>query len=366
MKKFLLALFFPILIFAAENSKKDFSRFAHFYEFEISGIVTPKIVKFVTENFLENGVLIDKNGEILPHKIIRKTEKISQQKNFSVETSSNFSGSPNNLIDGDATTNFAFHPEKDLQKKIILNFDKKTEVAGIFVRSDFGIIPPKKISVRGKFDQKNFVKILDKIDFSPRIPFPAVEIFALEISFDSLHFLRISEIEILGQQQNQKKDELLFFAKEGEKYRFFTDAHFGQKFYRAEKFQKISADEKTPIFSFPKIQKNQNFDDDFDDDGIADEKDLCPKIADEKNLDADKNGRGDACEDPDLDGIFSQKDNCPFKYNPAQKDADLDRIGDECDDTENRATENAQFLLWFVFAAGAGVLLLLIFRSFKK
>jgi len=56
---------------------------------------------------------------------------------------------------------------------------------------------------------------------------------------------------------------------------------------------------------------------DADQDGIIDEEDLCPEVADSGD-DADGDGVGDAC------------DNCPQRPNADQADADEDGVGDAC------------------------------------
>ena len=101
--------------------------------------------------------------------------------------------------------------------------------------------------------------------------------------------------------------------------------------------------------------------DDFDDDGIEDPQDNCPRVRNMDQLDQDGDGFGDMCDnclntnnplqlnkdgdsfgdlcDLDLDGdeINNEVDNCPNIHNPfaadnKQPDLDLDGIGDACDD----------------------------------
>ncbi len=59
--------------------------------------------------------------------------------------------------------------------------------------------------------------------------------------------------------------------------------------------------------------------DDYDEDGIEDDQDNCPFVANRDQTDSDGDGVGDAC------------DNCPTVYNPDQKDMDGDGTGDVCD-----------------------------------
>lgn len=81
---------------------------------------------------------------------------------------------------------------------------------------------------------------------------------------------------------------------------------------------------------------------DTDGDGVADNVDNCPCVANPDQADSDHDGVGDACdncphrsnpqqEDVDGDGIGDVCDNCPYTYNPWQEDADGDNVGDSCD-----------------------------------
>ena len=84
-------------------------------------------------------------------------------------------------------------------------------------------------------------------------------------------------------------------------------------------------------------------DTDFDDDGIEDALDNCPRDSNPAQEDADGDGTGDACEriesDRDGDGVPDGSDNCPDNANPGQEDSDGDGSGDACDQPAGPACE---------------------------
>jgi hypothetical protein len=87
---------------------------------------------------------------------------------------------------------------------------------------------------------------------------------------------------------------------------------------------------------------------DNDADGVGDGVDNCPAVSNASQQDADKNGRGDACDDVDGDGISDSVDNCPWTPNPRQEKTLSGTAGDACRDVDydgvSDANDNCRFI----------------------
>ena len=75
---------------------------------------------------------------------------------------------------------------------------------------------------------------------------------------------------------------------------------------------------------------------DYDKDGIDDNKDNCLMMFNPEQLDEDLDGLGNECDDDiDNDSIDNPQDNCRLLYNPFQEDFDGDGKGNKCEKDED-------------------------------
>ncbi len=86
-------------------------------------------------------------------------------------------------------------------------------------------------------------------------------------------------------------------------------------------------------------------DEDTDEDGIVDQMDICPYVADPLQDDLDNDGNGDACdEDIDGDGISNSVDKCPVDSPIWQSNADTDHDSDGCKNEVDTDDDDDGFL----------------------
>ncbi len=73
---------------------------------------------------------------------------------------------------------------------------------------------------------------------------------------------------------------------------------------------------------------------DLDGDGVLNDIDICPQVANADQADSDGNGIGDVCQDTDNDTVLDINDNCPEHSNMDQVDSDGNGVGDACGDSD--------------------------------
>jgi len=338
---------------------QDVTRYQQKIDFNVTGIVTPKVVTYETSEYLGNSLSL-KN--VTQNEVINFSQNnVSTLKRWimPVLNNSNLMDGNTSAVQDDNTLSYITFDPNTNTKEIIFNNPGKLSPSALNLILAENTERPKSITIQALLpgnDQWN--TILDKSAFRNQITFPQIQPTQLRIIFETPNLLRLSELEwTTTNRQSEKKTQISFWAEEGDQFTLFIQPSFGQSALSITQNNPARTDSSTPRFQFPPLEANPSYNPDYDSDGILDGQDLCPRVADMNNTDFDNNGRGDVCEDPDQDGIYSSVDNCPFVSNSNQLDTDNDNLGDACDDTLDQKSENSD--VWINLAFGLMVLALL-------
>jgi hypothetical protein len=344
----------------AQINTNDVTRFQQKIDFQVTGITTPKVVTYETSQYLGSPLSLKNNTQ-------NTVVNFNKSDRFIGKTLPPLSVTDNTpLIDGNVSsiqynkieTYINFDPNSET-KQVTFDAPSNARYSALNLSLGDNTQIPRTVTIEAILPGSTVWRtILDKSRFQNQITFPEIQPNLLRITFETPHLLRLSELKwTTTTQQSEEKSQISFWAEEGDSFTLFIQPSFGQTPLYANSNTPTGIDSSTPTFSFPSAQANPSFNPDFDNDGLIDSQDLCPLFADSNNLDIDKNGRGDACEDPDQDGLNSNVDNCPFVNNRDQSDTDKDGEGDACDDTVDQVSENSE--LWINLSFGLMILALL-------
>ncbi len=223
---------------------------------------------------------------------------------------------------------------------------------------------PESVSIYNYIGPGNSNVVVSQVPFSNVIYFPENTSGNWQIVFNHKQPLRIAEMELVAQNSIVERYSVLrFLAIPGESYRMYLDPDRAAAVPYAEFISLDDPVSNILRISEPQSRVNDQYRQaDTDSDGIADEVDNCPSMANADQADVNKNSIGDACEDFDRDGVLNGYDNCPSNPNQNQHDADSDGYGDVCDPEESRLTERIWWLPWLGIIVGFGTVMV-IFRS---
>ncbi|MDC1205406.1 thrombospondin type 3 repeat-containing protein [Candidatus Pacebacteria bacterium] len=193
------------------------------------------------------------------------------------------------------------------------------------------------------------------------ITFPETTANSWEVSFTYAQPLRVAEIALLPSEiKTSASQTLRFLAQPNMSYEVYFNADRYVQIHTAEGGDLRSDVGVLVLPPFETMQNPRYIPADIDDDGVRDVFDNCVRAVNPDQLDIDKNGRGDACDDFDKDGRMNNVDNCPNQPNANQSDEDGDGVGDVCDGEESRFTERHVWVPW-VGMGIAGLVLLVLF-----
>ncbi len=306
--------------------------------------------------------ILDTTGKVFAPYLYRHDPLIDRDC-FAVESNSS-DGLGDAMFDEDNATYTEFYlPEVgDGEARIVLECRDANLFSGISLLLDKYVSLPKSIDVRIGTAAGGEQTVLSRLKVeNTTILFPATSANRWIFTFIYSQPLRISEIRLLSDNESRDSTRTLrFLAHPAHVYCVYFDPDRLSQPPWAESGD-LAADEGVLRVQASKSQPNPCYVvADYDSDGVADIRDNCVLVANPDQLDADGNGRGDACDDFDRDGIINSLDNCPAVPNWSQEDSDGDGIGNDCDEKDNRITERYKWIPW----AGIGIAALVLLSLF--
>lgn len=218
-----------------------------------------------------------------------------------------------------------------------------------------------------KKDGSEQILLPEKFFGNDNINFPEANADHYRITLHYIKPLRINEITFYEKDIPQTTEEFVrFIAQPKMAYDIYYNTYDYVKVESMES-PNFNTDEDVAIVNPVETKNNLLYKKaDTDEDGVLDSADNCVGIANSDQLDKDKNGKGDACEDFDRDGIINANDNCVNIANRAQVDTDADGIGDECDGEESRFMEKYPWIPYVVLIMVFVVVAGLIIKTLKQ
>jgi hypothetical protein len=324
-------------------------------EIELSEIVAPN-EKFLIE---EAG-----SGNYLNYYL--KTNRQTYPSALTAEAVPLMTGSKvESLVDGDLDTSVNLRVANDsvTEGQIVISSAETIRTSRIDLRlASFVSLPQRvKINYLSENTGEYEVAVAERTMSGTSITFPEISSTQFVITLTYSQPLRISEVVIQDEDlRTERKQGIRFLAQPNTGYEIYYESSVNPR-VRTIESGNLTSDQDVLLVSNEVFATNPFYIPvDQDDDGVPDTLDNCVSVANTDQLDIDRNGRGDSCDDFDRDGVANHQDNCVEQPNRAQTDTDGDGIGDACDEEESRFTEANPWVPWF----GMGMALLVIMLLF--
>jgi hypothetical protein len=283
-------------------------------------------------------------------------------------TSSQKTGTINDLIDNDPFTTFGFDERVDRTDAswAILDLGSPQRIVRAKVFVPEGRV--RYMEIKGGMTTDNMRTLLSKrahiwqSDFhSPLIRYVKISLWGVGVKVDDIKLY------------HGDKAILYFKAEPKEKYRVLYGGATDLIRYKVRHAAPIQTKATMLEGKLTKGISNPSFPKDFDGDGFNNELDNCPFVSNASQTDSDKDHVGNKCDnaskvknsnqhDTDFDGVGDVEDNCMLIPNEKQKDRDDDGYGNACDsahggedvdwEIQDYNTTIMAFVLGFILAAG--------------
>ncbi len=269
---------------------------------------------------------------------------------------------PQALVDNNSETS-AEYPVQEGQEntvQFLINANESFLSSSLFLELDQYVALPTSVRISALVDGAERVVVAETRLTGTVLHFPATFASNWMVTFTYAQPLRINELHIVQDSVVQTwTRNIRFLAQPGSSYIFYHDADRSVSIPVGESGNLVDDRDVLKLSPSLSVQNNAYRESDKDADGVIDVYDNCVLISNSDQIDVDKNGRGDVCDDYDRDGLMQNKDNCPNIPNVQQEDTDGDGIGDVCDGEESRLTEKYVWVPWVGMGIAALVLVVL-------
>jgi hypothetical protein len=250
-------------------------------------------------------------------------------------------------------TDFALPEDRQGTVELIIRSSTPISSSAITVLLASNVALPNTAELRAVVGGRNTIVLSNQKMTSQTIRFPRTTSNEWHLTLKYGQPLRINELKLLQENPNViNTQSIRWLAQPGTDYRVYLDP---DRYISVRTSEAGNLRSDQDVLFLPASLSKTNLlykQSDIDNDGVPDILDNCVSITNKDQVDVNRNGRGDACDDFDKDGLMNNVDNCPNHPNRNQADIDSDGRGDACDQEESRITERLPWLPWMgiVFA----------------
>jgi hypothetical protein len=367
--RFLLALLLlPVFTFAQapEETKSQFQQLFTVAEQEI---VVPTVVEVLlpetagqrTQFLVVDDTTDSPVGSLYQKSLVEEPVEITIEVNGTQRP---------NLVDQEQETSETFPvPTTESGKvELFIAGDEAFTASSFVLDLAKNVSLPISIEVRAEVDGSDVIVLAPSQLRSTLVLFPETTATNWYVALQYIQPLRINELRFVQvDAQSQNENTLRFLAQPERTYTVYVDPETYVQMPVVEAGNLRADDEVVILEGVAVYQENPQFQfADSDKDTIPDQFDNCVTVANPDQLDVDKNGRGDVCDDFDRDGVLNSVDNCQNDPNRNQADEDGDGIGDTCDEEESRVTEKYGWIPWAAMAGAILVFILLFWIMIRR
>lgn len=355
-----------------QNNGLDLSAYRQVKGLGDLGISVPTVVEVpFSERYLNRSsfTVVDQITQTaLPYYF--KQETLTNKPYYSIDTVPYVNGSYN-MVDNNSSTHAEFSLTNQESAVAVVNLQSSKEVtsSALTVLLDKNVALPTSVDIFAMVNGSYKLVLAKTNMLQSTIRFPETTATNWRVTFYYVQPLRINELYLVQNNPELTSQQAIrFLAQPKANYLIYFDPDRVVVSQTSEAGN-LSSNEDVLLWQQVTTTRNpQYINADIDADGVFDYLDNCVSVYNPDQIDVNKNGRGDACDDFDKDGISNDKDNCPNNPNYNQRDIDGDGIGDVCDTEESRVTEKYKWIPWLgiVFALAVVIVLFVITLKSKK